>query len=111
MQLLLDDKFVFCRGSGSFVVQERGSLALTNIALALSSFSQVGTFVAMLHYVEQITQSEREALELMPYDLEVLELDPERSPYKSISPDRARIFTYESNAVGNRDPAVARRRL
>ena len=41
----------------------------------------------------------------------MLELDPERSPYKSITPDRARIFTYESNAVGTRDPAVARRRL
>ena len=35
----------------------------------------------------------------------------ERSPYKSITPDHARIFTYESNAVGNREPAVARRRL
>ena len=35
----------------------------------------------------------------------------ERSPAKSITPGRVRIFTYESNAVGNREPAVARRRL
>ena len=43
------------------------------------------------------------------------ELEPssslERSLVKSITPGRVRIFTYESNAVGNRDPAVARRRL
>ena len=41
----------------------------------------------------------------------MLKLDPERSPYKSRTPDRARIFTYESNAVGNREPALARRRF
>ena len=72
--------------SGSFMIQ--GTVApfpaLTNIALALSSFSQVGTFVAMLHYVEQITQSEREALELMPYDLEVLELDRKSEEYAAL---------------------------
>ena len=35
----------------------------------------------------------------------------ERSPAKSILPGRVRIFTYEPNAVGNREPALARRRL
>ena len=39
------------------------------------------------------------------------ELEPRELPAKSILPGRARIFTYESNAVGNRDPAGARRRL
>ena len=36
-----------------------------------------------------------------------LSFELERSPAKSILPGRARIFTYESNAVGNREPAHA----
>ena len=72
--------------SGSFMIQ--GTIApfpaLTNIALALSSLSQVGTFVAMLHYVEQVTQTNREALETMPYDLEVLELDRRSEEYAAL---------------------------
>ena len=36
---------------------------------------------------------------------------PRALPSKSITPGRERIFTYESNAVGNREPALARRRL
>ena len=74
--------------SGSFMIQ--GTVApfpaLTNIALALSSLSQVGTFVAMLHFVEQAssTPSKREALEKMPYDLEVLELDRKSEEYQAL---------------------------
>jgi hypothetical protein len=54
--------------SGSFMIMGPVSPypAFTNMALALSSLSQVGAFVAMLHYVEQITQTNREALEQLP---------------------------------------------
>ena len=48
--------------SGSFMIMgtEAPFPALTNIALALSSLSQVGAFVAMLHFVEQVPPGGRE---------------------------------------------------
>ena len=84
--------------SGSFMIMGPVSPfpAMTNIALAISSMSQLGAFVAMLHYVERITQSKRDELDAMPYDQEVLMLDRSGAEYAALY---AELTSWQSSEV------------
>lgn len=72
--------------AGAFMIQGPNEPypALTNIALAMSSITQVGAGLAMLHYVERATHTMREQLEKLPYDLEVLALDQAEAEYAAL---------------------------
>ena len=62
--------------SGAFMIRPENPFpALTSIAIAASSLSQLGAGLLMLHCVEHATQTKRNELEKLPYDLEVLELN------------------------------------
>jgi hypothetical protein len=58
--------------------------ALANIALTAVAVTQVGAFLAMMVYVERAGHDHRDALETMPYDLEVLELDRAELEYAAL---------------------------
>ena len=84
--------------TGSFMIMGDTSPypALINIAIALSGVTQVGAFVALLHYVEQHTQHHRDDMEQLPYDLEVLAHDQKNEEFAAL---HAELIQWQSKKV------------